>query len=66
MSKKVLRLEIDERQKIKCSQYAVPVGKQGAPKEKAAHLKAQLIALDGGSPVVKRLSGYSAEQQSKL
>ena len=58
LNKKVLKVEIEAR-----SSMTVPVDKDGAPRANVKELHKTLIELNGGSMLVKRLSGYDGERK---
>ena len=53
LNKKVLKVEIEAR-----SSMTAPIDKGGVPRANVKELHKTLIELNGGSILVKRLSGY--------
>ena len=58
LNKKVLKVEIEARSSMK-----IPVDKDGVPRANVKELHSTLIELNGGSMLVKRLSGYDGERK---
>lgn len=58
LNKKVLKVEIEARSSMK-----IPVDKDGVPRANVKDLHSTLIELNGGSMLVKRLSGYDGERK---